>query len=291
MSPRTREQVVRLCKLLAGPEEYRWLDRIGVRDLGLGYDRFGFEKESAALAYLFLRLVYKYWFRVESEGHHNIPRVGRCILVGNHGGLLPWDASMMCVDALCRLHPPRMVRAIVDHFVATLPFLNVIFARCGQVIGARQNFRELLQGEELILVFPEGTKGIGKPYWDRYRLRPFRVGFVEMALQYKSPIVPVSFIGPDDQAPIVVSFDGVSQSLGVPFVPVTPTFPWLGLAGLLPYPVKYRIQYGEPIHFYREYGKDAALDPRLVEELASRVREKVQDMVDAGLKRRTGVFV
>ncbi len=282
---------MKLVKLLAGEEEVRWLDRVQIKDLGFGYDRFGLEKETAALAYLFFRQVYKYWFRVESEGHHNIPRVGRCILAANHGGLLPWDGSMACVDTLCRLHPPRMLRTIVDNFVADIPFLNVLFARVGQVIGARRNFRELLQAEELVLVFPEGTPAIGKTVRERYRLRPFHVGFVEFALTHQAPVIPVAFVGPDDQAPILFTLDGIGKRFGLPFVPVTPTFPWLGLLGLLPYPVKYHIAYGEPFHFYREYPKEAARNPKLVEELAGRVRERVQEMVDAGCRKRRGIFV
>src|SRR5688572_25338426 len=258
MSPGQRERIVRFVKAVAGEEEYRWLDRIQTKDLGFGYDRFGCEKESAALAFLFARWVYKYWFRVESEGHHHIPRVGRCILAANHGGVLPWDAAMACVDTLSSLHPPRFLRSIVDHFVADLPFINVIFARIGQVIGARQNFRELLLNEELAIVFPEGTPAIGKTFAERYRLRPFRVGFIELALTYQVPIVPVAFVGPDDQAPILFRLDRIGRPFGLPFVPVTPTFPLFGLAGLLPLPVKYRIRYGEPFHFYRDHPKEAA---------------------------------
>lgn len=281
---------MKLVKLLAGDEEYRWLDRIAIRDLGFGYDLFGLEKETTAVAYLFFRLIYKYWFRVESEGHHNIPRVGRCILAGNHGGMLPWDAAMACIDTLSRLHPPRMLRSIVDNFVADIPFLNVFFARVGQVIGARQNFRELLRNEELVIVFPEGTPAIGKPYRERYRLRQFHVGFIELALTYQAPIVPVAFVGPDDQAPILFRFDGMARSFGLPFIPVTPTFPLLGLAGLLPFPVKYHIRYGEPFHFYREHPKEAARNPRVVDELAQTVRARVQEMVDAGVHARRGIF-
>jgi 1-acyl-sn-glycerol-3-phosphate acyltransferase len=290
MSPKNRERVLRIVRALASDEDYRWLGRVPFRDLGFGFDLFGMEKESVALGFLFFRLLYKYWFRVESEGHHHIPRVGRCILAANHGGMLPWDASMACVDTLLRLHPPRLLRSIVDTFVADLPFVNVWFARVGQVIGVRQNFRELLKNEELVIVFPEGTPAIGKTIRERYRLRPFRVGFIELAIAYQTPIVPVAFVGPDEQAPILFRIDGLARSLGVPFLPITPTFPLLGLAGLVPYPVKYRIFYGEPFHFYRDYPKEAVKDPRLVEELAEGVRERIQGMVDAGLRRRAGVF-
>ncbi len=283
---------MKLVRTLASEEDYRWFDRVQMRDLGFGFDLFGLEKESAALAFFFFRLAYKYWFRVESEGHHHIPRVGRCILAANHGGMLPWDAAMACVDTLVRLHPPRILRSIVDTFVGDIPFLNVWFARVGQVIGVRQNFRELLKNEELVIVFPEGTPAIGKRYGERYRLRPFHVGFVELAITHQVPIVPVAFVGPDEQAPILFRLDGgIARALGLPFVPVTPTFPLLGLAGLVPLPVKYRIFYGEPFHFYRDHPKEAARNPRLVEELAERVREQVQEMVDAGLRRRSGTFV
>lgn len=291
MTPWQREQAVRLVKALAGEEEYRWLDRIPMKDMGFGYDLFGLEKETVALAYLFARVVYKHWFRVESEGHHHIPRVGRCILAGNHGGLLPFDAAMAVVDMIARLHPPRFLRSIVDTFVADIPFLNVLFARVGQVIGARQNFRELLLNEELAIVFPEGTPAIGKTFGERYKLRPFRVGFIELALQCQAPIVPTAFVGPDEQAPILFKFEGIARRFGYPFLPITPTFPLLGPLGLLPAPVKYRIRYGEPFHFYRDHPPESARDPRLVQELADEVRDRVQEMVDAGLKARRGTFV
>jgi 1-acyl-sn-glycerol-3-phosphate acyltransferase len=187
---------------------------------------------------------------------------------------------MGVIDILLRTDPPRLARAIVDFWAGELPWINVFFARVGQVIGTRENFADLLDDGQAVLVFPEGTEGIGKSITQRYRLQGFRVGFVEQALRARAPIIPVAFVGTDDQAPILYDLKPLARRLGLPVAPITPTFPWLGPLGLLPYPVTYRISYGEPLCFHERFGPEGADDARLVRYLANQVRRSVQMLVD-----------
>jgi 1-acyl-sn-glycerol-3-phosphate acyltransferase len=176
--------------------------------------------------------------------------------------------------------PPRLARAIVDRWAGTRPWVKVLYSRVGQVIGTRENFNELLDDGQLVLVYPEGVEGIRKTVAQRYRLQTFRVGFVEHALRWRAPIVPMAVIGSDDQTPVLFDVKPLARLLGLPAAPITPTFPWLGPLGLLPYPVRYRIVYGEPLHFHQRFGPEGADDARLVRYLANQVRRAVQQLID-----------
>lgn len=244
------------------------------------YDRFGFSPEVTRRAFPFFQALYRGWFRVQSEGHANLPESGPAVLVSNHAGLLPFDGAMTVVDIALHTDPPRLARAIVDRWAGTLPWINVFYARVGQVIGTRENFADLLDEGQLVLVYPEGTEGIRKTIAQRYRLQPFRVGFVEQALRSRAPIVPMAVIGSDDQAPVLYDLKPLARWLGLPVAPITPTFPWLGPLGLLPYPVRYRIVYGEPLPFHQRFGPEGAEDARLVRYLANQVRRAVQHLID-----------
>jgi 1-acyl-sn-glycerol-3-phosphate acyltransferase len=244
------------------------------------YDRFGFSPDVARRAFPFFMALYRAYFRVRSQGHENIPAEGPALLVGNHGGLLPFDGAMAVIDVLLHTDPPRLLRAIVDRWAGTLPFVNVFYSRVGQVIGTRENMADLLDERQLLMVFPEGVEGIRKRVTQRYRLQSFHVGFVEHALRARAPIVPVAFIGSDDQAPILYDVKPLARALGLPTMPITPTFPWLGPLGLLPYPVRYRIVYGEPLRFHERFGPEAAEEARLVHYLTKQVRRTVQTLVD-----------
>jgi 1-acyl-sn-glycerol-3-phosphate acyltransferase len=244
------------------------------------YDRYGFSPDVSRAAFPWFHALYRWYFRVRSHGHANIPLEGPALLVGNHGGILPFDAAMTVVDVLLHTDPPRLARAIVDRWAGTLPWVNVFYARVGQVVGTRENFSDLLDDGQLVLVFPEGMEGVRKPITQRYRLQGFRVGFIEQALRARAPIVPVAIVGNDDQAPILYDLAPLARSFGVPFLPITPTFPWLGPLGLLPYPVGYRIVYGEPLRFHERFGPEGADDPRLVRYLANQVRRAVQLLLD-----------
>lgn len=277
-----------------GPEEAPsdsagWLSGVDPRRLaalshlvedGQSYDAFGLSPDALRKALPAAHALYRYWFRVSSEGHEHVPAEGPAILAANHGGLLPFDGAMGILDVLLHTDPPRLPRALVDRFAGRLPFVSVLFARLGQVMASRENFRDLLEREQLVWIFPEGIDGIRKPVTQRYRLQHFHPGFVEEALRARAPIVPVAILGAEDQAPILYDLQPLARRLGLPAAPITPTFPWLGPLGLLPYPVRYRILYGPPIHLTDRYGPDAADDPRLVETLSRRIRATIQHMLD-----------
>ena len=245
-----------------------------------GYDRYGLSPEVLKLSFPIIGALYQAYFRVKSEGHENLPSTGGAILAGNHGGILPFDGAMVVMDAAMNTDPPRLPRAIVDRWAGGLPWVNVFYARVGQVIGTRENFADLLRDEQLLLVFPEGMDGVRKNITQRHRLQSFKVGFVEQALLGRAPIIPVAIIGSDNQAPILYDVKPLAKLLGLPFAPITPTFPLLGPLGLLPYPVNYRIVYGEPLNFHDRYGPECASDARLVRYLAKQVRRSVQLLVD-----------
>ena len=244
------------------------------------YDHFGLSAGALRSAFPLLYALYRLYFRVHSRGHQHIPAQGPAVMVANHGGLLPFDGAMAVVDAFLHTDPPRLARAIVDRWAGTLPFVNVFLARVGQVIGTHENFTALLDAGKLVLMFPEGMDGIRKPISQRYRLQHFHVGFIEHALRARAPIVPVAILGSDDQAPILYDIKPLARWLGLPVAPITPTFPWFGPLGLMPYPVSYRIVYGEPLPLHERFGPDAAEDAALVRALSSKVWRAVQRLMD-----------
>jgi 1-acyl-sn-glycerol-3-phosphate acyltransferase len=290
MDQRTRRKVWKLAERLLPPEEVERARGLPFCDLGYGYDLFGMERESAVLSYLFLRLLHKHWFRVESIGIHHVPTEGPALVVPNHSGILPLDAAMLATDVFVKLEKPRIVRTVVDFFASALPFVNVFLSRAGQVIGHPKNFESLLRAGELVGVFPEGARGTGKPFSERYRLRRFNVGFVELALRHRVPILPVAIIGAEEQAPMLMNLSPVARLLGFPYFPITPTFPFLGPLGIMALPSKYCIYYDEPFRFFEEYPPEAADDAHTVRILADKVQVRIQEMIDAGLERRTSVF-
>ena len=274
-----------LADRLLNPDERRVLAALAHLVEGdAPYDRFGYSPEAMKTAFPLFHALYRLYFRVRSEGHEHIPGEGPVVLAGNHGGLLPFDAAMAIIDVALHTDPPRLVRAIVDRWAGSLPWINIFYARVGQVVGTRENFAKLLDDGQLLLVFPEGIDGMRKTIAHRYRLQQFRVGFIEHALRTRTPIVPVAFIGSDDQSPILFDLKPLARRLGVPVVPITPTFPLLGPLGLLPYPVSYRIVYGEPLRYYERFGPEAADDSRLVRYLANQVRRTVQLLIDRNRK-------
>jgi len=286
VNPVARRLIRKLVRTLDGERGLERLETMPFRDAGFGYDRFGLERESLWTAYVLFRALYRHYFRVQSTGLEHVPTTGRAILASNHSGLLPFDGGMIAIDLLERLDPPRSLRSIVDHFAFALPYVGLFMNRTGQVPGTADNFADLIEQEELVLVFPEGTKGIVKPYREKYHLRAFNVGFVELALEHRAPIVPVSVVGAEEQAPVLFGSKSLGRRLGMPIFPVTPTFPLLGPLGLLPYPSQYFITYGEPLHIYEHYPAQAARDPEVLRRIASSVQERVQALLEEGLARR-----
>lgn len=254
-------------------------------------DAFGYDREYEESVAPFFRALYRHWWRVETAGIERVPASGRVLLVGNHaGGVFAYDGAMVKL-ALLDEHPEgRVARPLVDDFVYRLPFLGDFMTRCGGVRASTQNAERLLRREQAVLVFPEGTKGIGKPYRERYRLARFgRGGFVRVALRTGSPVIPIAVVGAEEIHPILGKWDWLARQIGLPYFPLTPTFPWLGLAGLIPLPSKWRIEFGEPLD-WSEYGPEAARDRLLVSRLTEEVRGRVQRMLVGALERRGPAF-
>ena len=246
-----------------------------------GVDAFGFDPR-----YLqrFLGLgawAYSRYFRCQTYGIENIP-AGRCILVGNHSGQLPYDGAMIATAVFLRGEPPRVVRAMVERFVPSTPFVSPFLARCGQVLGTPANCRRLLANEEIIQIFPEGTHGLNKTWRSRYQLQRFGQGFMRMAMEMRAPIVPVAVIGAEEQAPTLANLRGLARLLGLPALPLT----LAPLGGLIPLPSRYRIYFGTPQLFHG----DANDDDDLIVPKVDSVRATLQTMIERGLAAREHIF-
>ncbi len=254
-------------------------------------DEFGFDPEwTEALLPLFNVLYNDYW-RIETTGIENVPSTGRGLLVANHAGVLPFDGTMI-KTALFVNHPqPRHVRALVASLFMGMPLLSWFLRRTGQTVGHPDDTRRLLERDQLVLVFPEGVRGTGKLYADRYKLRRFgRGGFVSTAIRAGAPIIPVSVVGSEEIYPMIKDVPAFAKLLGMPYFPVTPFWPWLGPLGLIPLPSKWRIQFHPAVHA-EEYPPEAADDQNLVMSLSDRVRDTIQQGIYDNLKLRRGVFV
>ena len=289
MNKKGRARARALVRILAG-EEYERLIKIEIHASEFGYDPFGLERESAILAYALFQFVYKHWFRVESFGVERIPLEGPVLLAPNHGGGIPIDGAMIALDLAKKMEKPRVMRGVADNFAGSLPFINLFFYRCGQVIGARGNLVDLLKQGEMIAVFPEGHNGTGKKFKDRYKLLPFNVGFVELSLLHRAPIIPTAVIGAEEQYPYLIHMERLARILSLPYVPIPPLSLLLGPIGCLPLPTKYQIYYGDPIRFYLDHPADTVKDPEMVRKLAADVRDRVMQLVFDGLGRREGIF-
>jgi 1-acyl-sn-glycerol-3-phosphate acyltransferase len=254
-------------------------------------DEWGFDQDFTELVEPFFGFLYDRWWRVKATGTHNVPSHGPALLAANHAGILPWDATMMSV-ALLREHPlPRHPRFLVLDWAFDLPWVSTFMRKVGGVVASPYNALKLLEQEKLVAVFPEGVKGSGKPYGERYRLRRFgRGGFVEIALRAGAPIVPVAVVGSEEIYPKLADVPAIARLIGAPFFPVTPTFPWLGPLGAIPFPSRWRIEFCEPIDT-ASYGPEAAADRGIVLELTEQVRDTVQQALYANLVRRGPAFV
>lgn len=251
------------------------------RDAGHGYDRFGLAPDFVGAALRVALPIYERYFRVVSHGAQNLPREGAAILAPNHSGTLPFDAAMLYVDVYRHTDPPRVPRVVADLFVPMLPIVGTLFARFGVVSGALHNVEHLLRRGELVVVFPEGTPGIGKTWRERYQLKPWRVGHAQLAIRHGVPVVPVAIIGAEEAWPLVARVPWF-HVFGAPFLPV-PATP-------LPVPARFHVHYGAPIALHSRWGPDEADDPRVASEAALLVQDAVRTLIAEGLSTRTGVF-
>lgn len=252
-------------------------------------DEFGFDPEFTEEVWLpLLRPIYRRWFRVEVLGVENLPAEGSALLVANHSGTVPVDGLMVQVaihDAI-----DRNIRALGADLVFSSPFIGNLARKAGSTLAANSDVERLLAQGELTAVFPEGFKGVGKGFSERYRLQRFgRGGFVAAALRSGAPIIPCSIVGAEEIYPMIGNVKSLARVLGFPYFPITPFFPLLGPLGAIPLPSKWIIEFGAPIDT-ASLGSEAADDPMLVFDLTDQVRETIQQTLYSLLLRRRSVF-
>ncbi len=256
-------------------------------------DEFGFDVDLTDALLPLLRPLYRSWFRVEVRGLENVPADGGALVVANHSGTIAMD-SVMTQLAIHDEHPAhRHLRLLGADLVFSTPLVGELARKTGTTLASSVDAERLLGRGELVGVWPEGFKGIGKPFSERYKLQRFgRGGFVSAALQAQVPIVPCSIVGAEEIYPILGDFTTLARLLGLPFLPMTPTFPWLGPLGLVPLPSKWIIEFGAPIQTQGlvAAGSDGADDPMLVFDLTDRVRETIQQTLYSLLLQRRSVF-
>lgn len=249
-------------------------------DAGHGYDPFGLSLPRVRRTAAWFRPLHRHYFRVHSQGSEHVPRAGAALLAANHSGTLPVDGLMLWEDVV--LHTGRVPRVVADAFVPGMPFVGTFFARGGMVGGARANVRALLEAGELVTVFPEGVPGIAKPFAQRYRLQPFRVGHAELALRHRVPVVPVAIVGAEEALPQLLKLERLGRLFGWPHIPV-PAVPF-------PLPARLHIHYGAPLHLYEGRAPGDADLPEVAHAAAEQVRAAVARLIEDALRERRGIF-
>lgn len=247
----------------------------GFHDAGHGWDVFGMRPAAVERALAIADPVYRRWFRVSAFGVEHVPATGPAILVANHSGALPIDAAMLMVDVVHRIG--RVPRIVADRFVPVMPIIGELFSRVGVVVGTRANVDTLLARGELVAIFPEGARGIGKPFRHRYELAEWRVGHAELAVRHRAPIVPVAIIGAEEAWPVLTRIRSF-HLFGAPFLPV-PVVP-------LPLPVRFRIHYGAPIDLAAQSPRLDPDDPEAIARAADTIRTAVETLIHRARRPR-----
>jgi len=269
-------------KLLGKDFEER-VRRVAIHTAHGTVDPFGFDLHTAKYVVAACSVLHRAYFRTHVHGIDRIPE-GRVLLVANHSGQIPVDATLIGCSVFFDADPPRFIRSMVEKWSQTLPFVGTFFQRVGQVVGVPENARRLLAQGEAILVFPEGAKGISKSFWKRYQLTEFGLGFMRLALETHTPIVPIAVIGGEEQYINLGNSKRLAKLLQMPSFPVVPQ--WVIPGAAMPLPTKYRIYFGEPLYF----DGDADDEDAVIEEKVDKVRRSIQNMIARGLKERRSVF-
>ncbi|RMH39461.1 MAG: acyl-phosphate glycerol 3-phosphate acyltransferase [Deltaproteobacteria bacterium] len=275
------------------PLQWLWkrYREFAMRDRSDVVDEFGRDPVYAERVAPLIDFLYRQWFRVDVSGVDHIPAEGRALVVANHSGTVPYDGAIL-MHAVRTEHPShRDLRPLVEDFVFHFPYLGTFINRIGGVRACQENAQRLLDDDQVVAVFPEGIKGIGKLYKDRYRLQRFgRGGFIKLALRTGAPVIPVAIVGAEEIHPMLGKVTWLARSVGIPYIPITPTFPLLGPLGAVPLPAKWTIDFGEPFDLPAHYGPDAADDRILVNKLAEQVRSRIQEMIDRRVAHRRSVL-
>lgn len=247
------------------------------KDLGsYDYDAWGYNPETAMFSYSMLKPIYENYFRVTANGLENIPKEGRCLIIPNHSGQLPLDGMLTAYAIATNPHSPRIPRTMIERFFPTVPFVGNFLNQSGAVIGDPANCSRMLDADEAIIVFPEGVRGSGKLYRDRYQLQRFGNGFMHLAMRHKAPIVPVGIVGCEETIPSLANIAPLAKMLGLPYVPLTIPVIW---------PAKVVINFGEPIFFDDEVRGEDAVTKRV-----EVIKDAIRGLIYKGLKERKGVF-
>ncbi len=254
-------------------------------------DEYGYDEELTETVFMpILEFLYRRWWRVEVRGIENVPAHGPALVVANHSGTLPWDGAMI-ITAMHLDHPARpVIRLLGADLLWTVPFLSHWARKIGNTVACDEDALLLLKRGELVGVFPEGFKGIGKPFSERYRLQRFgRGGFVEVAIETGAPLIPCAVVGAEEIYPMVYDLQPLARLLGLPYFPITPFFPLLGPLGMIPLPSKWIIEFGEPIPT-DAYPPEAKDDSMTLFELSDRIRDTIQQMLYKNLMERGSWF-
>lgn len=261
---------------LSAPEVAERIERLELPFDEHGIDPFGISKRHLGTFFTVLGWAYKRYFEVTTNGIEHVPRRGRAMLVGNHSGGVALDAGMVLASMFFDLDPPRLGQGMAEKFLARAPFASLWTSRLGQLTGLPEHAARLLEAERLLMVFPEGARGTAKLFGDRNSLVDFGTGFVRLAIQHKTPIVPFAFIGGGEAIPTMVNLVGLGRRIGVPYIPLTP---WLLP---IPRPTSLQIYYDEPIVFEGSGNEEDEVIHGHVEV----VRSKIAALIDAGVRIR-----
>ncbi|OZG73402.1 glycerol acyltransferase [Hahella sp. CCB-MM4] len=242
----------------------------------LGYDPWGFNVDTNKIAVALFKPIFEKYFRVEVNGIENVPAEGPVLLIGNHSGQLPIDGTLIAYALATRKQNPRLPRAMIERFFPTVPYLGNILNQMGGVLGDPVNCSKMLARNEAVIVFPEGIRGSGKLYRDRYQLKRFGNGFMHLSMQHNAPVVPVGVVGCEETIPAIANIAPLAKMLGIPYVPV---------ALPLILPAKVILNFGEPMSFPSEECQEEEVTRRV-----DKVKEQISILIDKGLQQREGLF-
>lgn len=263
-------------RLLVTPELEEMLARVERQTGSYDYDAWGFSLERARLFVGLVKRLSDQYFRVTAHGLENIPPRGRALIIANHSGQLPIDATLIGVAMLTNPYAPRAPRAMIERFFPKVPFVGNLLNRVGAVIGDPLNCARMLENEEAIIVFPEGVRGSGKLFRDRYKLQRFGNGFMHLAIEQHTPIIPVGVVGCEETMPSLANIKPLARLLGLPYFPLTTC---------VPLPARVSIYFGEPMEFAGEITSEADVASRV-----DQVKDAIRALIDRGLAERDRIF-